>query len=82
MSKKLHEEEQEYFSVEMTIRFYEEHIEPIKSEEVRIKSAYVKRDIKKDAEYKRRVDALIEAKNDLLEYEVENNYKRLINFKK
>jgi hypothetical protein len=82
MSKQLHEEEQEYFSVEMTMRFYEEHIEPIKSDEVRIKSAYAKRNIKKDAEYKRRLDALIEAKYNLLEHEVKMNYKRLLNIKK
>lgn len=84
-SKREFEEEREegYLSLEMTISFYEQNEDLLTNEDVRIKSAYRKtKASSKDKEYKNKIDALITAKNDLLEYEVEMRYKQPIKYRK
>ncbi len=83
-SKQWFEESREegYISLEMTISFYEENQDLLTNEDVRIKSAYRKdKTITKDKEHKEKIDALITAKNELLEYEVKQRYKQPIKLK-
>ena len=84
-SKQWFEESREegYISLEMTISFYEQNQDLLTSEDVRIKSAYRKnKTTSNDKEHKEKIDALITAKNELLEYEVKMRYKQPIKLEK
>jgi len=75
-SKDLLIDENEICNVEMTRQFYEDHFDILQPPNTRIKSAYIKnKSAANDKLYKQKMDALIEAKNNLIEYEVEMKYK-------
>lgn len=69
-----------FVSLEMPIKYYEDNLELFSEiEDIKLKSAYRKQKAHANDEvYKEKLKAFIEAKNDLLEYEVSMRYKQLI----
>jgi len=78
-TKELFEQAQEFCSVEMTREFYEQHEDILKPPNTRIKSAYVKgRTPSGDKIYQEKIQAIIDARNELMEYEIKNEYKKYL----